>query len=77
MSPANALVKATNHHLRSSLDVINVKEIQDTLSLISLYTSFFANKINDLQPIFLDITGMATNAELVRLIQNPHFLPNF
>lgn len=36
MSPANALVKATNHHFRSSLDVINIKEIQDTLSLLPL-----------------------------------------
>jgi len=36
---------------------------------------FFNNKINDLQPNFLGITGMATDAELVHLIQNSHFLP--
>lgn len=61
--------------MNSTIERLNEgKRLLDEGQDISLYTSFFINKINGLWEIFLSARGMATNANLVHLIQNAHIL---
>ena len=56
---------------------IEAERKRAALEIISLYTSFFINKINDLQLTSLGRPRHGMSGESVRLIQNIRTLPCF